>query len=67
LTSIGLRWVQHHSLLGPEDGVIIGAASLEQLQQNLADSEEGPLPEDILAALDEASKIVGLQSPPYFR
>lgn len=66
LTSIALRWCQHHSVLGPEDGVIIGASSIGQAEQNCADSEEGPLPEDVLDALDEAWRMVGSEAPNYW-
>lgn len=67
LTEIALRWCQHHSALTPEDGIILGASSAAQLKQNLEDSEKGPLPEDILKALDEARLIVGASAPTYWR
>lgn len=67
LTEIALRWVQHHSLLTPSDGVILGASSAAQLDQNCADSEKGPLPEPVLNALDEAWNVVVAQSPTYWR
>ncbi|KAM3076288.1 hypothetical protein ACMFMG_006208 [Clarireedia jacksonii] len=52
-----LRWCIHHSALNMKDGndgIIMGASSLEQLEQNLKDCEKGPLPEEVLKALDEA-------------
>ncbi|KAJ3934779.1 MAG: Aldo/keto reductase [Lentinula lateritia] len=58
LTEIALRWCQHHSVLTPEDGVIIGASSVSQLQQNCEDSTKGPLPDAVVKALDEAHRIV---------
>ncbi|KAH7926385.1 Aldo/keto reductase [Leucogyrophana mollusca] len=69
LTEIALRWIQHHSILTPEDGVILGASSAAQLEQNCADSEKGPLPEDVLQALDEACRIVKAHgsTPTYWR
>ncbi|KZT68969.1 Aldo/keto reductase [Daedalea quercina L-15889] len=67
LTEIALRWCQHHSALTPEDGVILGASSAAQLEQNCADSEKGPLPEEILKALDQAKLIVGAEAPTYWR
>ncbi|KAI1795943.1 Aldo/keto reductase [Ganoderma leucocontextum] len=71
LTEIALRWVQHHSVLTPQDGVILGASSVAQLEQNLQDSEKlgekGPLPEDVVKALDEARLIVGASAPTYWR
>ncbi|KAL7283337.1 hypothetical protein ACG7TL_002766 [Trametes sanguinea] len=67
LTEIALRWCQHHSVLTPEDGIILGASSAAQLEQNLEDSEKGPLPEEILKALDEARLVVGAEAPTYWR
>ncbi|KAL2136958.1 hypothetical protein VTI74DRAFT_11140 [Chaetomium olivicolor] len=52
-----LRWVVHHSALkikDGNDGVIIGVSSVEQLDKNLTDLEKGPLPEEVVKALDEA-------------
>lgn len=62
-----MRWVQHHSSLNSEDGIILGASSVAQLKQNLEDSEKGPLPEEIVKALDEARLIVGASAPTYWR
>ncbi|KAF9069682.1 Aldo/keto reductase [Rhodocollybia butyracea] len=58
LTEIALRWCQHHSVLTPEDGIIIGASSPNQVEQNCKDSIKGPLPDAVLIALDEAHRIV---------
>jgi len=52
-----LRWVVHHSALkvrDGNDGIIIGVSSLEQLDENLTNLEKGPLPEEVVKALDEA-------------
>ena len=58
MLEIGLRWCTHHSALkmqkGGRDGVIIGVSSFAQLESNLKDLEKGPLPEEVLKALDEA-------------
>ena len=58
MLEVGLRWCTHHSALkmqdGGHDGVIIGVSSLEQLKSNLTDLEKGPLPEEVIKALDEA-------------
>lgn len=45
----------HHSLLKRENGdaIIIGASSTKHLEENLADLEKGPLPQDVLDALDQ--------------
>lgn len=49
------------------DGVIIGMSTMEQLQQNLAAAEEGPLDERVVAAFDEAWNLVAHECPNYFR
>ncbi|KAH9893900.1 Aldo/keto reductase [Epithele typhae] len=67
LTEIALRWCQHHSVLTPQDGIILGASSAAQLKQNLEDCEKGPLPEEVLKALDDARLIVGPSVPTYWR
>jgi len=67
LTEVALRWLQHHSVLTEKDGVILGASSAHQLEQNCADSEKGPLPEEVVQALDEAAKITLKDVPPYWR
>ncbi|KAK1470500.1 aflatoxin B1 aldehyde reductase member 2 [Colletotrichum cuscutae] len=50
-----LRWTVYHSILSKEyeDSVIIGASSPEQLETNLDMIEQGPLPEDVVSALEE--------------
>ena len=49
-----LRWMTRHSMLKKEfgDAVIIGASNTKHLEENLVDLEKGPLPEDIVQALD---------------
>ncbi|KZT33956.1 Aldo/keto reductase [Sistotremastrum suecicum HHB10207 ss-3] len=67
LTEIGLRWVQHHSALTAEDGVILGASSSTQLDQNCTDSAKGPLPEEVVQVLDEAWNLCKADSVNYWR
>jgi len=69
LTEIALRWIVHHSQLKKEKGdkVIIGASSEAQITENLRDFEKGPLPEEVLKAVDHAWDIVKPVQPPYFR
>jgi len=60
---VALRWMTHHGVLSKEhgDAIIIGASSAEQLEKNLVDFEKGPLPEDVLKALDEGwAKVKGV-------
>jgi aflatoxin B1 aldehyde reductase len=56
LAEVALRWIEHHSMMKREkgDAIIIGASSLRHLEENLADLEKGPLPEDVLEALEKA-------------
>ncbi|KAL8397904.1 hypothetical protein RB594_004565 [Gaeumannomyces avenae] len=59
LIETALRWIVHHSALKPacrggNDGIIIGISSGAQLEDNLNNLEKGPLPEDVVNALDEA-------------
>ncbi|ESZ95668.1 aflatoxin B1-aldehyde reductase [Sclerotinia borealis F-4128] len=54
----GLRWAAHHSFMKKElgDGVIVGASSPKQLEDNLTDLEKGRLPDDVVEALEEGWK-----------
>ncbi|KAI1336659.1 aldo/keto reductase [Xylariaceae sp. FL0016] len=65
-----LRWTVHHSKLrvkgGGTDGILIGVSSYEQLESNLDNLEKGPLPEDVVAALDEAWMITKAEAPNYW-
>jgi aflatoxin B1 aldehyde reductase len=36
------------------DAILIGASSTRHLEQNLLDLEKGPLPDDVVEALDAA-------------
>ena len=57
MAETALRWMVHHSQLrirDGNDGIIIGASSLAQLESNLDSVEKGPLPADVVQALDEA-------------
>lgn len=44
-----------------------GGSSVKQIEQNCALSEEGPLPDEVLTALDQAYKIVQAWQPTYWR
>lgn len=65
-----LRWTVHHSALqvtnGGRDGVIIGVSSGAQLEDNLNHLEKGPLPEEVLKALDSAWEIARGDTANYF-
>lgn len=49
------------------DAVILGMSSVEQLAQNLAATEEGPLEPAVVQAFDRAWHLVAHQCPNYFR
>jgi len=73
LVEVALRWAHHHSALNVNqgtttgDGIIIGASSDAQLRQNLDALKKGPLPDDVVQALDEAWLIVKAVAPTYWR
>lgn len=50
LVSLALNWLLHHTV---SDCVILGASRPEQLAENLAACEEGPLTDDVVKACDE--------------
>ncbi|KXN87757.1 Aflatoxin B1 aldehyde reductase member 4 [Leucoagaricus sp. SymC.cos] len=56
LAEIALRWMSYHSLMKCEfgDSVLIDASSLDHIEQNLLDLGKGPLPEEVVQALDAA-------------
>lgn len=62
------RWLANHSLLdfGKNDGIIVGASSINQLEQNMAACHEGELPQQIVDALDQAWTEANRESPEYF-
>jgi aflatoxin B1 aldehyde reductase len=63
-----LRWIMHHSKMSREmkDAVIVGASSPARLEENLIDLEKGPLPEEIVEALDSGWAIVRRVQFKYF-
>ena len=58
------RWLLRHSALRADDGVLIGASSLHQLEENLRccssakDEENGKLPQAVLDAFEEGWEII---------
>ncbi|ELW68552.1 Aflatoxin B1 aldehyde reductase member 4 [Tupaia chinensis] len=69
MTSAALRWMYHHSQLqgARGDAVILGMSSLEQLEQNLAATEEGALEPAVVEAFEQAWHLVAHECPNYFR
>ncbi len=64
-----LRWIAKHSMLDESrgDAVIVGASKIEQLEQNLAALKADFLPEQIVAAMDDAWGMVADEAPEYYR
>lgn len=62
------RWLAYHSMLNGDrgDGILIGASKMSHLKQNMESVEKGPLPDDVLAAFEEAWNISKKDSPEYF-
>lgn len=72
LLETAMRWVIHHSALktrtkGGNDGVVVGVSNFQQLEGNLKDFEKGPLPEDVVEALDRAWLVAKATAAPYWR
>jgi aflatoxin B1 aldehyde reductase len=57
---VALRWVMHHSQLkvvDGDDGIVIGGSSLQQLEENLNSLEKGPLPDELVAVVEQAGRV----------
>ncbi|KAH6679874.1 aflatoxin B1 aldehyde reductase member 2 [Plectosphaerella plurivora] len=63
-----LRWTLHHSILSADhgDSVIVGASSLDQLKSNLDTTEQGPLPDDLVAAFEVLNSEIAEVVPYHF-
>lgn len=48
-----LRWLRHHSHLGGNDAIIVGASSVKHLEANLLDLKKGELPDEVVDALNK--------------
>ncbi|KAF9891127.1 hypothetical protein FE257_005063 [Aspergillus nanangensis] len=65
---IALRWLKYHSQLAKEldDAIIVGASSERHLESNLVDLEKGPLPEEVVQAVEDAWSCVKGVAPVYW-
>ncbi|KAL8917304.1 MAG: hypothetical protein Q9208_008025 [Pyrenodesmia sp. 3 TL-2023] len=54
MAEAALRWVFHHSALGPQDAIILGATNRLQIEYNTSEIQKGPLPAEIVDMFDEA-------------
>ncbi|KAI6329174.1 hypothetical protein MCOR31_002108 [Pyricularia oryzae] len=69
MVETALRWLVHHSALrvkGGNDGVIVGVSSIAQLRDNLDHLEKGPLPQEVVDALDRAWDVSRLDTADYW-
>lgn len=64
LISVSLNWLLHHT---PAQSVILGASRMEQLEENVRASREGPLDEETLKRCDEAWRRLRGVAPQYNR
>ena len=64
LTSLALNWLYRHTVA---EGIIIGASTIEHLQQNLEVLRDGPLNAETLAACDQVWNALRGATPKYNR
>lgn len=66
--AVALRWTAHHSVLSSThgDSMIIGASSVHQLESNIDMIEQGPLPHDVVAAVEAVYEEIGDEIPYHF-
>ncbi|KAK7206180.1 NADP-dependent oxidoreductase domain-containing protein [Myxozyma melibiosi] len=60
---IALRWLRNHSQLGKGDAILVGYSKIDQLKQNLEYLEGGPLPEEIVQAIDSIWETIKDSAP----
>jgi len=55
LTSIevAIRWMAHHSALGNDDGIILGASKPEQVIGTVEMIRKGPLPGEVMRTTEK--------------
>ena len=64
LSSLALNWILHHT---QADAMILGASRLDQIQQNLAACQEGPLPQEVVDQCDRIWERLRGVTPRYNR
>lgn len=55
-----LRWLSHHSQLKEElgDGIVVGSSSASQLKENMEGLKGGPLPQEVVKALNQGWEVI---------
>lgn len=69
LAEAAYRWLAYHSFLNPfqDDGIIVGASSMAQFNQNIEAVSKGKLPESVIDAFLIAWNEAKTESPSYFQ
>eukprot|EP00980_Cylindrotheca_fusiformis_P009680 scaffold2141_cov120-Cylindrotheca_fusiformis.AAC.15 len=67
MAEASLRWIRHHSKLMEQDGIIIGASKTSHYDSNMQALSQGPLPDKLVQAFDEAAKLCESVCPDYAR
>jgi len=69
MTAAALRWILHHSALCEESGdaLIVGSSNIDNLEKNLEYCKQGPLPDSVVQAIDQANELTRGHTPNYFR
>ena len=62
--ALALRWLLHHTVT---DAIILGASSLDQFRENLAESSGGELPDAAVDACDVIWNKLRGETPKYNR
>lgn len=52
MDELSLRWLVYHSILSDEDGIILGASKVHQIERNAAQIKKGPLEEGVVRELE---------------
>lgn len=62
------RWLFWHSMLNGDrgDAILVGASKLHHLEQNMETVKAGPLPDEVVQAMEEAWNITKGDCPEYF-
>lgn len=68
VAEVALRWLKHHSQLRAAlgDAILVGASSAKHLEENLADLQKGPLPEEVVQTVEAAWPQVKGVAPKYW-
>lgn len=63
LVEATMRWFMHHSALGADDAIIVGASNESQIDKSLSACEKGPLPEALAKSFQELRESIKFDMP----